>query len=132
MTARRSHASSAALDEGCDFPSMIELFALTPDELRWEGPELFKVVLRDLGVGGRDTASRLLEGTLSIDDALVHLADLHVRTGYQHDDLEWAYVLKEEVDSIDAYGESYLGRSAAEVDANARNEATRILAGSAE
>ena len=135
--------ASAALDAGHDFPSVIELFAMTRDELRWEGPELFERVLRDLGVGdltaaqaaariARDTAPRLLEDTLEVDEALLHLADLHIRTAYQYDALTWAYLLKDELDSIDSYGRSYLGRSAEEIDADVRQEAAQIVARPAE
>jgi hypothetical protein len=93
ITAKDLHdVASAALDAGHYVPSVIELFALTLDELRWEGPKLFELVLRELGVGGltegeaafvvvRDCASRLLDDTISIDEALADLADLHVRTG---------------------------------------------------
>lgn len=129
------------LSAGEDAPSLVELFALTRDEARWKGRALFEQVLRELGAGDtseaeaaryvtRDIARSILDGSLSPAEGAARAAEIHIRTGYKHDDFVQLYALHDEVGYPDRSGLTYSGRPIDDAIEDVRAEAKRLLASS--
>lgn len=106
--------------------ALIELFALNPDALRWEGSTVFEQVLDELGaqptteaeaakVIARDIARQLLAGSITPAEATSRGARLYYRTGYEHDCFASLHMLNEgEMGYIDKDGNAHYGSAAIE------------------
>jgi hypothetical protein len=127
------------LSEAVESPSLIALFALTPDEALWRGPDLFENALRELGGGSMDRAQaasalarhlarQVLDGSISPEEMTSRAMHTYIRNDYQLDEFAQLYGLNEEIEHFDRDGLSYLGRTYDEVVEDVREEARRLLA----
>jgi hypothetical protein len=117
------------LAKGEDADSLIHLFSLDRDELRWTGADAFESLLRSWGGGRisdaeavdivlRDISAGVIAGTITPLEATSRADAMNVRFYYQYDALrEWCD-LREELGYLDHSGLSYLGRDQPAIEAD--------------